>query len=100
MATVVHEERSADGSVVSVKPQLKALSQVSSRPSSLASYRQFANTVLATYDAMWAELIKQANRILSLAYGAASFNGSGTIGCRGVPVKQMPKEALRQFPDG
>ncbi|GFH10354.1 hypothetical protein HaLaN_05653 [Haematococcus lacustris] len=29
--------------------------QVSSRPSSLASYRRFADTVLATYDAMWAE---------------------------------------------
>ncbi|GFH15872.1 hypothetical protein HaLaN_12186 [Haematococcus lacustris] len=41
-----------------VKPQLKALSQVSSRPSSLASYRRFADTVLATYDAMWAEVSK------------------------------------------
>ncbi|KAJ9518216.1 hypothetical protein QJQ45_010123 [Haematococcus lacustris] len=41
-----------------VKPQRKALSQVSSRPSSLASYRQFADTVLATYDAMWAEVSK------------------------------------------
>ncbi|GFH21276.1 uncharacterized protein HaLaN_18544 [Haematococcus lacustris] len=41
-----------------VKPQLKALSQVSSKPSSLASYRRFANTVLATYDVMWAEVSK------------------------------------------
>ncbi|KAJ9505810.1 hypothetical protein QJQ45_029232, partial [Haematococcus lacustris] len=41
-----------------VKPQLKALSQVRSRPSSLASYRRFADTVLATYDAMWAEVSK------------------------------------------
>ncbi|KAJ9517796.1 hypothetical protein QJQ45_004146 [Haematococcus lacustris] len=77
-----------------VKPQLKALSRVSSRPSSLASYWRFADTVLATY------LIKQAQKrwpdvILALAYGAACFNGSGTIGCRGVSVSQMLKEALR-----
>ncbi|KAJ9520255.1 hypothetical protein QJQ45_030284, partial [Haematococcus lacustris] len=85
MATVAHEERSAAGTVVSVwqrtltagqyyrdsgitqqtqatktwlakvKPQLTALSRVRSKPSSLASYRQFADTVLATYDTMWAE---------------------------------------------
>ncbi|KAJ9514798.1 hypothetical protein QJQ45_028478 [Haematococcus lacustris] len=88
MATVAHEERSAAGTVVSVwqrsltagqyyrdsgitrqaqatkkwlaqvKPQLNALSHVSSKPSSLASYRRFADTVLATYDAMWAEVSK------------------------------------------
>ncbi|KAJ9506401.1 hypothetical protein QJQ45_004909 [Haematococcus lacustris] len=50
-------------------------------------------------------LIKQAkkrwpDRVLALAYGAAGFRGSGTIGCRGVPVSQMLKEALRQFPAG
>ncbi|KAJ9525779.1 hypothetical protein QJQ45_003396 [Haematococcus lacustris] len=39
-----------------LKPQLNALSHVSSKPSSLASYRRFADTVLATYDAMWAEV--------------------------------------------
>ncbi|KAJ9506800.1 hypothetical protein QJQ45_009502 [Haematococcus lacustris] len=37
------------------------------------------------------------DRILALAYGAAGFNGSGTIGCRGVPVSQMRKEAVKQF---
>ncbi|KAJ9514641.1 hypothetical protein QJQ45_028355 [Haematococcus lacustris] len=162
MATVAHEERSADGSVVSVrhwtltagqyyrdsgitrqtqatktwltqvKTQLTALSRVSSKPSSLASYRQFADTVLATYNAMWAEVSKprwanarfrlycgkmrvvasfsakvnkQAkklwpDRILALAYGAAGFKGSGTIGCRGVPVSQMQKEAVKQFRPG
>ncbi|KAJ9517980.1 hypothetical protein QJQ45_004349 [Haematococcus lacustris] len=50
-------------------------------------------------------LIKQAkqrwpDRVLALAYGAAGFSGSGSIGCRGVPVSQMLKEALRQFPAG
>ncbi|KAJ9509375.1 hypothetical protein QJQ45_001818 [Haematococcus lacustris] len=162
MATVAHEERSAAGTVVSVwqrsltagqyfrnsgitrqtqatktwlaqvKPQLNALSHLSSKPSSLASYRRFADTVLETYDAMWAEvsmprwanakfrlycgkqrvvarfwskLIKQAkqrwpDRVPALAYGAAGFSGSGSIGCRGVPVSQMLKEALRQFPAG
>ncbi|KAJ9517900.1 hypothetical protein QJQ45_004185 [Haematococcus lacustris] len=159
MATVAHEERSADGSVVSVrhwtltagqyyrdsgitrqalatkiwlatvKTQLTALSKVSSKPSSLASYRRFADTVLETYDAMWAEVSKKRwanarfrlycgkmrvvssfwakvkkqaqklwpDRILALAYGAAGFNGTGTIGCRGVPVSQMRKEAVKQF---
>ncbi|KAJ9530705.1 hypothetical protein QJQ45_014868 [Haematococcus lacustris] len=162
MATVAHEERSADGSVVSVrhwtltagqyyrdsgitrqaqatkiwlaqvKTQLTALTHVSSKPSSLASYRRFADTVLATYDAIWAEVSKprwanakfrlycgkmrvvasfwakvnkQAkklwpDRILALAYGAAGFKGSGTIGCRGVPVSQMQKEAVKQFRPG
>ncbi|KAL6757356.1 hypothetical protein V8C86DRAFT_3212697 [Haematococcus lacustris] len=164
MATVAHEERSAAGTVVSVrhwkltagqyyrdsgitrqaqatktwlakvKPQLTALSRVSSKPSSLASYRRFANTVLATYDAMWAEVSKKRwanakfrlycgkmrvvasfwakvkkqaqkrwpDRILALAYGAASFSGSGSIGCRGVPFRTSrvssayshPSEAL------
>ncbi|KAJ9521547.1 hypothetical protein QJQ45_008844 [Haematococcus lacustris] len=162
MATVAHEERSAAGTVVSVrhwkltagqyyrdsgitrqaqatktwlakvKPQLTALSRVSSKPSSLASYRRFANTVLATYDAMWAEVSKKRwanakfrlycgkmrvvasfwakvkkqaqkrwpDRILALAYGAASFSGSGSVGCRGVPVSQMRKEAVKQFGEG
>ncbi|KAJ9510333.1 hypothetical protein QJQ45_015806, partial [Haematococcus lacustris] len=50
-------------------------------------------------------LIKQAkqrwpDRVLALAYGAAGFSGSGSVGCRGVPVSQMLKEALRQFPAG
>ncbi|KAJ9509944.1 hypothetical protein QJQ45_011457 [Haematococcus lacustris] len=87
-ATVAHEERIAVGTVVSVwqrsltagqyyrdsgitrqaqatkkwlaqvKPQLNALSHVSRKPSSLASYRRFADIVLATYDAMWAEVFK------------------------------------------
>ncbi|KAJ9509301.1 hypothetical protein QJQ45_001768 [Haematococcus lacustris] len=136
MATVAHEERSADGSVVSVRhwtltsgPGDQDVSRVSSKPSSLASYRRFADTVLETYDAMWAEVSKKRwanakfrlycgkqrvvasfwakvnkeakklwpDRILALAYGAAGFNGSGTIGCRGVPVSQMRKEAVKQF---
>ncbi|GFH19065.1 hypothetical protein HaLaN_15953, partial [Haematococcus lacustris] len=58
-----------------LKPQLKALSQ----------------------------LIMQAkkrwpDRVLTPAYGVAGFDGSGTVGCSGVPVKQMLQEALRQFP--
>ncbi|GFH19366.1 hypothetical protein HaLaN_16305 [Haematococcus lacustris] len=40
------------------------------------------------------------DRVLALAYGAAGFSGSGSVGCRGVPVSQMLKEALRQFPAG
>ncbi|KAJ9518473.1 hypothetical protein QJQ45_018474 [Haematococcus lacustris] len=116
MATVAHEERSAEIAnsratqaaktwLAQLKPQLNALSHVSSKPSSLASYQRFANTVVETYDAKWAELIKQAkkrwpDRILALAYGAAGFSSSGSIGCRGVQVSQMLEEALRQFPAG
>ncbi|GFH15491.1 hypothetical protein HaLaN_11728 [Haematococcus lacustris] len=49
----------------------------------------------------WSKLIKQAkkrwpDRPLALAYGAAGFSGSGSIGCRRVPVSQMLKEALRR----
>ncbi|GFH05911.1 hypothetical protein HaLaN_00453 [Haematococcus lacustris] len=32
--------------------------------------------------------------------GAAGFSGSGSVGCWGVPVSQMLKEALRQLPAG
>ncbi|KAJ9513239.1 hypothetical protein QJQ45_029500 [Haematococcus lacustris] len=101
MATVAHEERSAgqyyrDSSITrqtqatktwlaQPKLQLNALSHVSSKPSSLASYRRFADTVLATYDAMRAEVSKPR-------WANAKF--------RGVPVSQMLKEALRQFPAG
>ncbi|KAJ9509438.1 hypothetical protein QJQ45_001894 [Haematococcus lacustris] len=84
MATVVHEERSAAGTVV----------PVSSRPNSLASYRQFADTVLATCDAMWAEVFKPcwANAKFRLYCGkkrvVARFRS------------KMLKEAVRQFPFG
>ncbi|KAJ9525712.1 hypothetical protein QJQ45_003480 [Haematococcus lacustris] len=37
-------------------------------------------------------------RPLALAYGAAGFSGSGSIGSKGVPVKQMRREACKQFP--
>ncbi|KAJ9533757.1 hypothetical protein QJQ45_026785 [Haematococcus lacustris] len=37
-------------------------------------------------------------RPLALAYGAAGFSGSGSIGSRGVPVTQMLREACKQFP--
>ncbi|KAJ9523537.1 hypothetical protein QJQ45_007183 [Haematococcus lacustris] len=55
----------------------------------------------------WAETVKGARlrcnsaatgRPLALAYGAASFSGSGSIGSKGVPVKQMLREACKQFP--
>ncbi|KAJ9532268.1 hypothetical protein QJQ45_010330 [Haematococcus lacustris] len=37
-------------------------------------------------------------RPLARAYGAAGFSGIGSIGSRGVPVKQMLREACKQFP--
>ncbi|GFH24504.1 hypothetical protein HaLaN_22312 [Haematococcus lacustris] len=37
-------------------------------------------------------------RPLALAYGAAGFSGSGSIGSKGVPVNQMQREACNQFP--
>ncbi|KAJ9518074.1 hypothetical protein QJQ45_009992 [Haematococcus lacustris] len=55
----------------------------------------------------WAETVKGARvrcnsaatgRPLALAYGAAGFSGSGSIGSKGVPVKQMLREACKQFP--
>ncbi|KAJ9513795.1 hypothetical protein QJQ45_020875 [Haematococcus lacustris] len=55
----------------------------------------------------WAETAKGAmvrcnsaptGRPLALAYGAAGFSGSGSIGSKGVPVKQMLREACKQFP--
>ncbi|KAJ9521100.1 hypothetical protein QJQ45_022796 [Haematococcus lacustris] len=54
----------------------------------------------------WLETVKGAKvrcnsaatgRPLALAYGAAGFSGIGSIGSRGVPVKQMRREACKQF---
>ncbi|KAJ9522416.1 hypothetical protein QJQ45_008282 [Haematococcus lacustris] len=55
----------------------------------------------------WAETVRGAmvrcnsaatGRPLALAYGAAGFSGAGSMGSRGVPVKQMLREACRHFP--
>ncbi|KAJ9534456.1 hypothetical protein QJQ45_016175 [Haematococcus lacustris] len=121
MATVAHEERSADGLVVSVrhwtltagqyfrdsgitrqaqatkiwlaqvKTQLTALSHVGSKPSSLGSYRRFADTVLETYDAMWAEVSKPrwANARFRLYCGKKRVVASFWA--------KMQKEAVKQF---
>ncbi|KAJ9506533.1 hypothetical protein QJQ45_019591 [Haematococcus lacustris] len=164
MATVAHEERYPSGAVKSVwqrsltagqyyrqsgitehakeskvwtadiKPQHDLLSQVTNYTASLQRYREYADTTLVTWPAMWAEMSKRrwsnarfrlyggkqrtvakfwaetvkgakvrcnsaaTGRPLALAYGAAGFSGSGSIGSRGVPVSQMLKEACRQFP--
>ncbi|GFH22022.1 uncharacterized protein HaLaN_19421, partial [Haematococcus lacustris] len=96
--------------------------------------REYADTTLVTWPAMWAELSRRrwsnarfrlyggkqrtvakfwaetvkgakvrcnsaaTGRSLALAYGAAGFSGSGRIGSKGVPAKQMQREARRQFP--
>ncbi|GFH13717.1 hypothetical protein HaLaN_09654 [Haematococcus lacustris] len=66
-------------------------------------YRRKQSTVAR----FWAETFQGAmvrcnsaakGRPLALAYGAAGFRGSGSIGSRGVPVKQMLREACQQFP--
>ncbi|KAJ9525112.1 hypothetical protein QJQ45_017326 [Haematococcus lacustris] len=66
-------------------------------------YRHKQSTVAK----FWAETVKGAmvrcnsaetGRPLALAYGSASFSGSGSIGSRGVPVKQMLREACKHFP--
>ncbi|KAJ9513314.1 hypothetical protein QJQ45_001349 [Haematococcus lacustris] len=66
-------------------------------------YRHKQSTVAK----FWAETVKGAmvrcnsagtGRPLALAYGAAGFSGSGSIGSRGVPVKQMLREACKHFP--
>ncbi|KAJ9510352.1 hypothetical protein QJQ45_015824, partial [Haematococcus lacustris] len=61
----------------------------------------------STVAELWAETVRGAmvrcnsaatGRPLALAYGAAGFSGSGSMGNRGVPVKQMLREACKQFP--
>ncbi|KAJ9507955.1 hypothetical protein QJQ45_021283 [Haematococcus lacustris] len=101
MATVAHEERSAAGTVVSVRHWKLTAGQYY-RDSGITRQAQATKKWLAEVKT---KLIKQAkqrwpDRALALAYGAAGFSGSGSIGCRGVPVSQMLKEALRQFPAG
>ncbi|KAJ9534870.1 hypothetical protein QJQ45_029560, partial [Haematococcus lacustris] len=117
-----------------IKPQHDLLSQVTNYTASLQRYREYADTTLLTWPAMWAELSKRrwsnarfrlsggkqrtvakfwaetvkgarvrcnsaaTGRPLALAYGAAGFSGSGSIGSKGVPVKQMQREACKHFP--
>ncbi|GFH13262.1 uncharacterized protein HaLaN_09107 [Haematococcus lacustris] len=78
------------------------------------SKRRWSNTRFRLYRGkqrtvakFWAETVKGARvrcnsaatgRPLALAYGAAGFSGSGSIGSKGVPVNQMRREACKQFP--
>ncbi|KAJ9530106.1 hypothetical protein QJQ45_023381 [Haematococcus lacustris] len=80
-----------------LKPQLNALLHVSSKPSSLASYQRFADTVVATNDAMWAEVSKPrcANAKFRLYCGKKVVAGFWDV-----PISQMLKEALWQLPAG
>ncbi|KAJ9528765.1 hypothetical protein QJQ45_000029 [Haematococcus lacustris] len=77
---------------------LNALLHVSSKPSSQASYQRFADTVVATNDAMWAEVSKPrwANAKFRLYCGKKVVAGFWSKGC----VSQMLKEAVRQLPAG
>ncbi|KAJ9523288.1 hypothetical protein QJQ45_023974 [Haematococcus lacustris] len=61
----------------------------------------------STVAKFWAETVRGAmvrcnsaatGRPLALAYGAAGFSGAGSRGSKGVPVKQMLREACQQFP--
>ncbi|KAJ9508795.1 hypothetical protein QJQ45_028108 [Haematococcus lacustris] len=119
MATVAHEERYPFGVVKSVWHRSLTSAQYYRQggitqhakeskawlADSLQRYR-YAATVLANWPDMWAELSKpvvrrqaaHGGRPLALTYESAGFSGSGTIGSRGVPVKQMQREACRQFP--
>ncbi|KAJ9521590.1 hypothetical protein QJQ45_008922 [Haematococcus lacustris] len=44
------------------------------------------------------DLGSKEGRPLALAYGEAGFSGSGTTGGKGVLVKQMQRQACKQFP--
>ncbi|KAJ9517233.1 hypothetical protein QJQ45_009151 [Haematococcus lacustris] len=61
----------------------------------------------STVAKFWAETVRGAmvrcnsaatGRPLALAYGAAGFSGGGSRGSRGVPIKQMLREACKQSP--
>ncbi|KAJ9518159.1 hypothetical protein QJQ45_010097 [Haematococcus lacustris] len=98
-----------------IKPQHDLLSQVTNYTASLqrtgtrwsnARFRLYGGKQ-RTVAKFWAETVKGAKvrcnsaatgRPLALAYGAAGFSGSGSIGSKGVPVKQMQREACKQFP--
>ncbi|KAL6746588.1 hypothetical protein V8C86DRAFT_3205382 [Haematococcus lacustris] len=104
-----------------IQPQQDELSQVTNYTASLQRYREYVAMTLVTWPAMWAELSKprwanarfrlhqhkqstvakfwvEVGRPLALAYGAAGFSGAGSRGSKGVPVKQMLREACKQFP--
>ncbi|KAJ9530852.1 hypothetical protein QJQ45_028827, partial [Haematococcus lacustris] len=89
-----------------IKPQQDELSQVTNYTASLQRFRLYGGKQ-RTVAKFWAETVKGARvrcnsavtgRPLALAYGAAGFSGSGSIGSKGVPVKQMRREACKQFP--
>ncbi|GFH18670.1 uncharacterized protein HaLaN_15512 [Haematococcus lacustris] len=102
MATVAHEERSAAGTRRFADTVLATYdpkwAEVSKPRWANAKFRLYCGKkrVVAGF---WSKLIKQAkqrwpDRVLALAYGAAGFNGSCTVGCRGFPVSQMLKGAV------
>ncbi|KAJ9521701.1 hypothetical protein QJQ45_015377 [Haematococcus lacustris] len=99
MATVAHEERSADGLVVSMWHGTRTAGQY---------YRVSGITRLAQVTKTWPAQVNEC-QVPAVLWQATrggivlvltSFRGSSTIGCRGAPVSQMLKEALRQFPAG
>ncbi|GFH09655.1 uncharacterized protein HaLaN_04836, partial [Haematococcus lacustris] len=121
MATVAHEERYPSGAVKSVWQRSLTAGQYAATTlatwpamwAELSKWR-WSNARFRLYGGkqrtvakFWAETVKGARvrcnsaatgRPLALDYGAASFSGSGSIGSKGVPVKQMQREACKQFP--
>ncbi|KAJ9532098.1 hypothetical protein QJQ45_003793 [Haematococcus lacustris] len=98
-----------------IQPEHAVLPQVTNYTASLQRYREYVAMTLVTWPAMWAEMSKPrwSNARFRLYGGkqrtvakfwaeqpqvAPWLSGSGSIGSKGVPVKQMLREACQQFP--
>ncbi|KAJ9519401.1 hypothetical protein QJQ45_023026, partial [Haematococcus lacustris] len=93
MVTVAHEERYPSGSVKSVW-QCSLTAGQYYRQKGITEHAKESKTVTG---AMVRCNSAATGRPLALAYGATAFSGSGTIGSKGVTVKQMLREACKQW---
>ncbi|KAJ9514276.1 hypothetical protein QJQ45_012215 [Haematococcus lacustris] len=103
-AKVVHTDGEYVATTLATWPAMWA--ELSKRRWSNARFQLYGGKQ-RTVAKFWAETVKgvrvrcnsaATGRPLALAYGAAGFSGSGNIGSKGVPVKQMQREACKQFP--
>ncbi|GFH10403.1 hypothetical protein HaLaN_05710, partial [Haematococcus lacustris] len=106
MATVAHDEQYPSGVVKSVWQRSLTAGQYYRQSGITEHAKESKVPAVRRQAAHGGQSVKGAKvrcnsaatgRPLALAYGAAGFSGSGSIGSKGVPVKQMQREARKQF---
>ncbi|KAJ9506846.1 hypothetical protein QJQ45_023147 [Haematococcus lacustris] len=95
---ITEQAKEAKAWMAGIQPEHVVLSHVTNYTASLRQYQEYAAMTMTVRGATVRCNSAATGRPLALAYWAAGFSGSGTIGSKGVPVKQMLREACKQFP--